>query len=204
MSAKQPIGFDPLDMNNYSLEKFKEIKSGRFMGYMKLVGVPLAIFLFVFFHFQWCGKIDMFEAQTKVPPAACYSALGIFMASLVLWITEAIPNYLTALIVVVAVIMTGIMKMRPAFAMMGEPVMILNIASFILSSALVTTGLAKRISLMLVLRTENHLTMLFLSFVALNLLFGAFISATSAKTALLLPLFMVLCSVSLVIGEAKV
>ena len=110
MSAKQPIGFDPLDMNNYSLEKFKEIKSGRFMGYMKLVGVPLAIFLFVFFHFQWCGKIDMFEAQTKVPPAACYSALGIFMASLVLWITEAIPNYLTALIVVVAVILTGMGK----------------------------------------------------------------------------------------------
>ena len=34
MSAKQPIGFDPLDMNNYSLEKFKEIKSGRFMGYV--------------------------------------------------------------------------------------------------------------------------------------------------------------------------
>ena len=195
MSTKQPIGFDPLDMNNYSLEKFKEIKSGRFMGYMKLVGVPLAIFLFVFFHFQWCGKIDMFEAQTKVPPAACYSALGIFMASLVLWITEAIPNYLTALIVVVAVIMTGIMKMRPAIAMMGEPVMILNIASFILSSALVTTGLAKRISLMLVLRTENHLTMLFLSFVALNLLFGAFISATSAKTALLLPLFMVISAI---------
>lgn len=65
MSAKQPIGFDPLDMNNYSLEKFKEIKSGRFMGYMKLVGVPLAIFLFVFFHFQWCGKIDMLKRKPK-------------------------------------------------------------------------------------------------------------------------------------------
>ncbi len=195
MDINKTQGFDPLDMNNYSLEKFKEIKSGKFMHYMKMIGVPLAIFLFLFYHFQWCGKIDMFEAQTKVPAAACYSALGIFMASLVLWITEAIPNYLTALIVVVAVIVTGIMKMRPAFAMFGEPVMILNIASFILSSALVTTGLAKRISLMLVLKTENHLTMLFLCFAALNLLFGAFISATSAKTALLLPLFMVISAI---------
>ena len=195
MSVKQPLDFDPLDMNNYSLEKFKEIKSGRVMRYMKLLGVPLAVFFFIFYHFQWCGTIDMFEAQSKVAPAACYSALGIFVASLVLWITEAIPNYLTSLIVIVAVIMTGIMKMRPAFAMLGEPVMILNIASFIMASALVKTGLAKRISLMLVLRSENHLTMLFLCFAALNLLFGAFISATSAKTALLLPLFMVISAI---------
>ena len=203
MDSKESPGFDPLDMNNYSLEKFKEIRSGKVMHYMKLAGVPLAVFLFLFYHFQWCGTIEMFEAQTKVPPAACYSALGIFLASLVLWITEAIPNYLTSLIVIVAVILTGIMKMRPAFAMLGEPVMILNIASFILASALVTTGLAKRISLMMVLRTKNHLTMLFLCFVALNLLFGAFISATSAKTALLLPLFMVISAIYGATGGAN-
>ena len=39
------------------------------------------------------------------------------------------------------------MPMRDAFAYLGEPVMILNIASFIMASALVVTGLAKRISL---------------------------------------------------------
>lgn len=195
MSNVDKAVFDPLDMRNYSLEKFKDIKAGPLMQKMKLIGVPLGIFLFIFFHFQWCGIIELFETQTKVPPAHCYSALGIFFASLVLWLTEAIPNYLTSLLVVVVVIMTDVMKMRPAFAMMGEPVMILNIASFILASALVTTGLAKRISLMLVLRTKNHLTMLFLCFVALNLIFGAFISATSAKTALLLPLFMVISAI---------
>ncbi|CAK7036342.1 SLC13 family permease [Saezia sanguinis] len=203
MSTTDKAAFDPLDMRNYSLEKFKEIKAGPIMQNLKLIGVPLAILAFLFFELQWCGTIELFETQTKVPAAHCYSAMGIFVASLILWLTEAIPNYLTSLLVVVVVIITGVMKMRPAFAMMGEPVMILNIASFILASALVTTGLAKRISLVLVLRTKNHLTMLFLCFVALNLIFGAFISATSAKTALLLPLFMVISAIYGATGGAQ-
>lgn len=197
------LSFDPLDMQNYSLEKFKHIQAGLWMERLKLIGVPLAVLAFLVFDRQWCGTIMLFEVQTKVPAAHCYSALGIFLASLILWLSEAIPNYLTSLLVVITVILTGIMKMRPAFAMFGEPVMILNIASFILASALVATGLAKRISLMLVLRTKNYLPMLFLCFIALNLLFGAFISATSAKTALLLPLFMVISAIYGAVGGSQ-
>lgn len=203
MSTIDKTTFDPLDIRNYSLEKFKEIQAGPIMQRLKLIGVPAAIFAFLFFELRWSGTIELFEMQTKVPPQHCYSAMGIFCASLILWLTEAIPNYLTSLLVIIAVILTGIMKMRPAFAMLGEPVMILNIASFILASALVTTGLAKRISLIMVLRTKHRLHMLFLCFVALNLIFGAFISATSAKTALLLPLFMVISAMYGATGGAN-
>ena len=73
--------FDPLDMSNYSLEKFKEIKAGIWMERIKFIGMPLAILLFLFFHLQWVGPIEMFDTQTKVPPANCYSATGIFLAS---------------------------------------------------------------------------------------------------------------------------
>lgn len=196
-------GFDPLDMRNYSLEKYKDIKAGAWMERMKLVGVPLAVLLFCYFHLKWCGTIDIFEAQTKVKPALCYSATGIFLSSLVLWLSEAIPNYLTSMYVIVAAIMTGTMGMRPAFAMMGEPVMILNIASFIMASALVATGLAKRVSLALVARMGHHLDLLFWAFILLNLLLGAFISATSAKTALLLPLFLVISAMYGATGGAR-
>ena len=187
--------FDPLDMRNYSLEKFKEIKAGPWMERIKFIGVPLAVLLFLYFHMQWCGRIEMFELQTKVPAAHCYSAVGIFLASLLLWLTEAIPNYLTSMILIVAVILTGTLKMKPAFAFMGEPVMILNIASFIMASALVVTGLAKRMSLVLINKMGNRMSLLFWSFILLNLVLGAFISATSAKTALLLPLFMVISAI---------
>lgn len=195
--------FDPLDMRNYSLEKFKEIKSGIWMERIKFIGMPLAILLFLIFHLQWIGPIEIFETQTKVPPANCYSATGIFLASLVLWLTEAIPNYLTSLIVVVVVILTGTMKMRPAFAMLGEPVMILNIASFIMASALVVTGLAKRMSVWLLVRMGHKMGLLFWCFILLNLILGAFISATSAKTALLLPLFMVISAIYGATGGEK-
>ena len=42
--------------------------------------------------------------------------LGIFLASLVLWITEAIPNYVTSLLLIIAVILTGILPEKKAFA----------------------------------------------------------------------------------------
>ncbi len=193
--ARSSAPFDPLDMKNYGLEKLREIAAGPIMAKAKFIGVPLAILAFLLFHFQWCGAIDMFETAKLpkgLPLSYLYSASGIFMFSLILWMTESIPSYLTSFIIIVSVILVGILPMRTSFAYLGEPVMILNIASFVMASALVVTGLAKRVSLLLVLKWGNNLNGLFWAFIMLNILLGAFISATSAKTALLLPLFMVI------------
>lgn len=192
-AARPP--FDPLDMRNYGLEKLQEIQAGVWMNRAKFIGVPLAILAFLFFHFQWCGPIEIFDTA-KLPKGVqlshLYSATGIFAFSLVLWMTESIPSYLTSFIIVVAVVLIGILPMRASFAYLGEPVMVLNIASFVMASALVVTGLAKRVSLLLVLKWGTKLNGIFWAFIALNILLGAFISATSAKTALLLPMFMVI------------
>lgn len=186
---------DPLDMKNYGIGNLKEMKAGPWMERIKFIGVPLGILLFLYFELRWCGSIEMFD-NAQMPKGFkvdhLYSVAGIFFATLVLWISEAIPSYLTSFIVIVATILLGILKMRPTFAYLGEPVMVLNIASFILASALVVTGLAKRLALILVIRWGNHLSGLFWAFIILNIGLGAFISATSAKTALLLPLFMVI------------
>ncbi|MBL0088411.1 MAG: anion permease [Ideonella sp.] len=186
--------FDPLDMRNYGLEKLKEIAAGPWMARAKLLGVPLGVLAFLFFHFQWCGKIGYFEAAEVKNVSHLYSVTGIFIFSLILWMTEALPSFLTGFIVIVATILLGVMPMRAAFSYLGEPVMVLNIASFILASALVVTGLAKRIALKLVIKWGHRLAGIFWAFIALNILLGAFISATSAKTALLLPLFMVIAA----------
>jgi len=186
---------DPLDMRNYGLEKLQDIQAGPWMARLKFIGVPLAILAFLFFHLQWSGPIELYDTAKLpkgVPVSYLYSATGVFVFSLILWLTESIPSYLTSFIIIVAVILIGIMPMRQSFAYLGEPVMVLNIASFIMASALVVTGLAKRISLLLVLKWGNHLSGIFWAFIALNILLGAFISATSAKTALLLPMFMVI------------
>ncbi len=195
--------FDPLDMRNYSITNLKEIAAGPWMNRAKLLGVPVAILVFLYFHLQWCGKIDFFEDAEGIKNISqLYTVTGILFFTLVLWMTEAIPSYLTSFFVIVATILLGVLPMRPTFAYLGEPVMILNIASFVLASALVVTGLAKRIALKLVIKWGNNLSGIFWAFIALNILFGAFISATSAKTALLLPLFMVISAMYGAFGGA--
>ena len=60
MADIDKTAFDPLDMRNYSLEKFKEIKAGPIMQRLKLIGVPLAVLLFLMFQLPWCGSIELF------------------------------------------------------------------------------------------------------------------------------------------------
>ena len=189
-------------MRNYGLEQLKDIAAGPWMTRAKLVGVPLGLLAFLYFHLQWCGSISFFEEANVKNVGHLYSVTGIFFFSLILWMTEALPSYLTSFIVIVATILLGVLPMRATFAYLGEPVMVLNIASFILASALVVTGLAKRIALKLVIRWGNHLAGIFWAFIALNIMLGAFISATSAKTALLLPLFMVIAAMYGAFGGA--
>jgi len=186
--------FDPLDMRNYSLEKLPTLPAGPVMQAIKKVGVPLAILFFCIFHFQ-LFEIQSFVTQTKAPAAHCYTMLGIFGASLILWISEAIPNYLTSLFLIIAVVLTGILKENKAYAFFGHSVMILNIASFILASMLVATGLAKRLALKFIMKAGHHATPVFWTFLILNLILGAFINATAAKAALLMPIFMVISAI---------
>ncbi len=124
-----------------------------------------------------------------------YAMLAIFAASIVLWITEPIPNYLTSLIVILAIVLTGVTSDKVAYAQLGHPVMWLNILSFILASMLVKTRVAKRFALWFVLKFGKNATMVIFSFIVINIVLSAFISATTAKAAILLPIFMVIAAI---------
>ncbi|WP_207260200.1 SLC13 family permease [Desulfovibrio sp. Huiquan2017] len=193
-TVSDSVSFDPLDMRNYTLEKLPTLPAGPLMEKIKMVGVPLAVLFFCLFHFQFF-EVQSFATQTKVPAAHCYTMLGIFGASLILWISEAIPNYLTSIFLILAVVFSGILKEKAAYAFFGHPVMILNIASFILASMLVATGLAKRLALKFIIKAGHRATPVFWTFLILNLILGAFINATAAKAALLMPIFMVISAI---------
>jgi len=62
-----------------------------------------------------------------------YAMLAIFVAAIILWITEAIPNYLTSLFVILAIVLTNVTSQEEAFSQLGHPVMWLNILSFVLA-----------------------------------------------------------------------
>ncbi len=202
--------FDPLDMNNYRIEKLpKMVKSG-FEKWMALAGGPLAILLFIYFY--WFAKIpflEHFDVSILGKEAAKrfgevgasgftrinYAMLAIFVGAIVLWITEAIPNYLTSLILILGMVLTGVTTDKVAYAQLGHPVMWLNILSFVLASMLVKTRVAKRFALWFVIRFGKNATMIIFSFMVINIVLSAFISATTAKATILLPIFMVVAAI---------
>ncbi|MBQ2482411.1 MAG: DASS family sodium-coupled anion symporter, partial [Bacteroidales bacterium] len=134
---------------------------------------------------------------------ANYAMLAIFAAAIVLWITEAIPNYLTSLIVILAIVLTNITTDKTAYAQLGHPVMWLNILSFVLASMLVKTQAAKRFALWFVLKFGKNASGVIFSFIIINLVLSAFISATTAKAAILLPIMMVICAIYGATGGAN-
>jgi anion transporter len=203
--------FDPLDMNNYKVEKLPKMEKSGFEKWMARLGGPLAILVFVLLY--WLVDIpflDNITADTLTGDKAIkrlndigladfirsnYAMLAIFAAAIVLWVSEAIPNYLTSLLLILGVVLTNVMPQKEAFAQLGHPVMWLNILSFVLASMLVKTRVAKRFALWFVLRFGKSASGIFFSFIIINLVLSMFISATTVKATILLPIFMVVAAI---------
>ena len=210
IKSPEDTSFDLLDMHNYRIEKLPKRKKGNFEKWLTYIGPPLAIISFVLFGFvlklsflQQIDPVHLTEEAKKVFDKIGTEAfsrnnallLGIFVAGLILWITESLPNYLTSLILIVSLVLTGVLPEKKAYAELGNPVMWLNIMSFVLASMLVATGVAKRFALWFILKFGKNAGSIFLSFMAINIVLSAFISATTAKAAILLPIFMVIAAI---------
>lgn len=245
-NTKEIKPFDPLDMENYRIEKLPKMQKAGFEKILQRIGAPLAILAFILIYWvsdiSFIDKIDLNPQTTHLTESAIsrykqletaslkvlkqtsdksdegsvqesqlvsqsqqvakkdflrinYAMLAVFVAAIILWITEAIPNYLTSLIVILTIVLTGIISDKTAYAQLGHPVMWLNILSFVLASMLVKTQVAKRFALWFVLRFGKNSSGIMLSFIVINVVLSAFISATTAKAAILLPIFMVVAAI---------
>ncbi len=263
--------FDPLDMNNYKVEKLPKMEKSGFEKWMARLGGPLAALVFVLLYwvvdipfidnldpskldkkaksryetlcpevpavveinkevkaaeadvienvqevavtnsveaFSMPDAVKMVAAQDEAQVIRsenprdnspfiriCYAMLAIFCASMILWVTEAVPSYMTSLLVILAIVLTGVTTQKEAFAQLGHPVMWLNILSFVLASMLVKTRVAKRLALWFVLKFGKNATGIFISFIIINVILSLFISATTVKATILLPIFMVVAAI---------
>ena len=248
-NSSKPKVFDPLDMNNYRIEKLPKMQKSGFERILQRIGIPLAIIAFILIYWvadiPFINQLSTDKANTTLTSSAIeryeqiktatikkmktavageqlnktsetevselktkaeikahdkfirinYAMLAIFVAAIILWITEAIPNYLTSLLVILSIVLTGVTTDKSAYAQLGHPVMWLNILSFILASMLVKTQVAKRFALWFVLKFGKNASGIMISFIVINLVLSAFISATTAKAAILLPIFMVIAAI---------
>lgn len=202
--------FDILDMNNYRVEKLPKMHKSGFEKWMSMVGGPLALLVFIYIY--WFANIPFLdhldthilgkESSKRLEETGLlgfirinYAMLAIFAASIILWMTEAIPNYLTSLILILGIVLTNVTSEKTAYAQLGHPVMWLNILSFVLASMLVKTRVAKRFALWFVIRFGKNATMIIFSFIVINIVLSIFISATTAKATILLPIFMVVAAI---------
>lgn len=81
---------------------------------------------------------------TLTPPA---QRLGAILAMMVvLWVTEALPLAVTALIGPVLTIVLGVAPAREAFAAFADPIIFLFIGSFMLAEAMFVHGLDRRMA----------------------------------------------------------
>lgn len=210
MSAILQDGFDVLDMKNYRMEKLPKRDKSKFERILMSIGAPLAILSFLLILFvvkiPYLENIDVAALSTNAKENfdniglrnfifSNKAMLAIFVASLILWITEAIPNYLTSLILIIALVLTSVLPEREAYAQLGHKVMWLNIMSFVLASMLVATGVAKRFALWFIIKFGKSASSVILSFLVINVVLSLFISATTAKAAILLPVFMVVAAI---------
>ena len=206
---KPTPAFDPLDMNNYRIEKLPKMKKSGFERVLQRIGAPLAILAFILLYWvvdiPFVNRIDTNKETTTLTSSAVkrydqlaetamqqitadqteravtpqieeqvedaahnkfirinYAMLAIFVAAIILWITEAIPNYLTSLMVILGIVLTNITTDKTAYAQLGHPVMWLNILSFILASMLVKTQVAKRFAIWFVLKFGKNASGIYL------------------------------------------
>lgn len=210
--------FDPLDMNNYRIEKLPKMQKSSFEIWMARLGGPLAIIAFVVIYwFCHIGFIDNLDTSLLTEKALkrCndigfdtfirtnYAMLAIFVASLILWMTEAIPNYLTSLLLILGIVLYNVTTQKDALAQLGHPVMWLNILSFVLASMLVKTQFAKRMALAFVIKFGKSAKGVLWSFLIINIVLSAFISATTVKATIMLPIFMTVCAIYGATGDNR-
>ena len=202
--------FDPFDMSNYRMERLPVRAKSKFEEILAKIGFPVAVVAFVAINFlfdiSFLTNIDPSSLSKKAKnlydsvgseqfSRVNITMLAVFVGAVILWITEAIPNYLTSLILIITMVLTGILPEKEAYAQLGHKIMWLNILSFILASMLVKTGVAKRLALAFILKFGKNASSIFLSFIVINVIMSAFISATTAKAAILIPIFMVVAAV---------
>ena len=147
--------FDPLDLNSYSLNRLPKKKLTKTGAFFKKWGLPIAAILF--FVLAYVVQIPILNQKQEI-------MFALFATALFLWISETLPNYVTSMLLICGLVLTGILKAKPAMATLGDPVIWLNVSAFVLASALVKTQLVKRVALWLILRFGRNASAIFLTF----------------------------------------
>lgn len=161
-------------------------KKHGFEKWMKILGIPAALTVFGLL-ISMPTPIGM-SFQGK-------AALATFTMALVLWVTQAIPTYASALLVIVLLSLTGGWDESSVLGVFGYDVIWLMISAFIITSGMEKSGFAKRMALFIVSRFGSTAKKALISLGLVNFLLAFVVPSTTARAALMLPITLMICQV---------
>ena len=180
-------------MKTTSLSKSSGTNTKR--DWMKILGIPVALLVFGLLITMKTPVGMTFQGKT---------ALATFLMALVLWVTQAIPTYASALLVVVVLAITGGWDQSSIFSVLGYDVIWLMLSAFVITSGMEKSGFAKRLALFVVSKFGKTAKGALLSLIFVNFLLAFVIPSTTARAALLLPITMMICKIyNAVPGESN-
>lgn len=157
----------------------------RFETWRRTLGLPLAPIVFLVLWFvPWTGLNE---------PA--HRLLAVFGFVIVLWMTEAIPLAVTALLGPCLAVVFGVMSEHEIFRSFGNPILFLFLGSFLVAEGMLRHGLNRRIAFSLlglqwVARSQGRILA---AFAAVTSLLSMWISNTAA-TAMMFPIGLAILS----------
>ena len=157
-----------------------------FEQWMKIAGLAVALLVFA----------AIFTMPTPVAlTLQGKSALAIFGMVFVLWVSQAIPTYASALLAIVMLSITGGWTQKEALAVFGQDVIWLMLAAFVITSGMEKSGVAKRLALFIVSKFGTTAKKALIALGVVNLILSFIVPSTTARAAMLLPICMMILQV---------
>lgn len=167
------------------MAKVKKVKSP-FELKMSYFGLPIALIVLVLI---WTMPTPLGLSYTAK------MAMGIFAFALILWVSDGLPNYVTSLIVMVLLPLTGAWSEKNTLGVFGYEVIWLMIAAFVIASGMEKSGLAKRLALFLITKLGKSTNKILLVLMMTNFLIAFVVPSTTARAVMLLPIVMLIMEV---------
>lgn len=119
--------------------------------------------------------------------------LSVLVFAAGLWVLAPIPLQITGLLIPVALVLTGILEVREAFAPFASPVVFLILGSLFLAEAMRKHGLTRRLALSIIIRCEGRPRLMLLALMVFAALTSMWVFST-AVVAMLIPVCLAISS----------
>lgn len=160
----------------------KKTKS-RFELWMQYLGLPLALLVYAFMYTMPTPEGLTVQGQIS---------LAIFCTAFILWVSEALPTYATALVSLVLLTMSGAWDEKNVLGVFGYDVIWLMLSAFIITSGMEKTGFAKRMALWLITSCGKTTSSTLAVLIVTNFVLAFVVPSTTARAALMLPIVLLM------------